>query len=177
MIFLTSKLELISQQKYTPAITLGSSGDIATEAIMKIALNRLSGAFALAASLLAATALAGSAYAQESEGIVVYNAQHESLGREWIDAFTKETGIKVTMRQGSDMQFANQIIQEGDASPADVFLTENSPAMTLVDGAGLFAPIEKDTLDQVPDQYRPADGMRRVGGGPSQAEKPQIFRL
>ena len=29
--------------------------------------------------------------------------------------------------------------QEGDASPADVFLTENSPAMTLVDNAGLFA--------------------------------------
>ena len=123
---------------------------------MKIALNRFS--LALAASLLSATALAGSAQAQD-EGLVVYNAQHESLGREWIDAFTKETGIKVTMRQGSDMQFANQIIQEGDASPADVFLTENSPAMTLVDGAGLFAPIEKETLDQVPDQYRPADGM------------------
>ena len=75
---------------------------------MKIAFNRLSGAFTLAASLLAAPALAGSANAQESEGIVVYNAQHESLGREWIDAFTKETGIKVTMRQGSDMQFANR---------------------------------------------------------------------
>jgi len=123
---------------------------------MNIALNRFS--LALAASLLSATALAGSANAQD-EGLVVYNAQHESLGREWIDAFTKETGIKVTMRQGSDMQFANQIIQEGDASPADVFLTENSPAMTLVDGAGLFAPIEKETLDQVPEQYRPADGM------------------
>jgi iron(III) transport system substrate-binding protein len=57
------------------------------------------------------------------------------------------------------MQFANQIIQEGDASPADVFLTENSPAMTLVEGAGLFAPIDKDTLAQVPEQYRPADGL------------------
>ncbi|TCL72963.1 iron ABC transporter substrate-binding protein [Rhizobium sp. BK251] len=122
--------------------------------------SRLSRAFALAASLLAATSLAtGAAHAQDAEGIVVYNAQHESLGRAWIDAFTKETGIKVTMRQGSDMQFANQIIQEGDASPADVFLTENSPAMTLVDGAGLFAPIDADTLAQLPDNYRPADGM------------------
>jgi iron(III) transport system substrate-binding protein len=128
------------------------------EGIMNISLTRFS-ALALAASLLAATSLASSANAQESEGIVVYNAQHESLGREWIDAFTKETGIKVTMRQGSDMQFANQIIQEGDASPADVFLTENSPAMALVDGAGLFAPVDKETLDLVPAQYRPADGM------------------
>ena len=114
---------------------------------MTTSLNRLSGALALAASLVAATSLAtGAAVAQESEGIVVYNAQHESLGREWIDAFTKATGIKVTVRQGSDMQLANQIVQEGDASPADVFLTENSPAMTLVDAAGLFTPVDKETL-------------------------------
>jgi iron(III) transport system substrate-binding protein len=130
------------------------------EGFMKTSLNRVSGALALAASLVAATSLAtGAAVAQESEGIVVYNAQHESLGREWIDAFTKATGIKVTMRQGGDMQLANQIVQEGDASPADVFLTENSPAMTLVDAAGLFAPVDKETLDQVPEQYRPSDGM------------------
>ncbi len=117
-------------------------------------------AFAFAAMLLTATTLAGGkAVAQEAEGLVIYNAQHESLTNGWVEGFTKETGIKVTVRKGSDMQFANQIIQEGGASPADVFLTENSPAMSLVDGAGLFAPIDKDTLAQVPEQYRPADGM------------------
>ena len=48
--------------------------------------------------LLAATSLASGAKAQEdeSEGIVVYNAQHQSLGQEWVDAFTKETGIPMT---------------------------------------------------------------------------------
>ncbi|MFK0334027.1 iron ABC transporter substrate-binding protein [Rhizobium sp. NPDC090275] len=128
---------------------------------MTVSLNRLSQAAAFGAMLLAATSLASGAKAQEdeSEGIVVYNAQHQSLGQEWVDAFTKETGIKVTMRQGGDMQFANQIIQEDEASPADVFLTENSPAMTLVDAAGLFAPIDKATLDQLPEEFRPKDGM------------------
>ena len=117
-------------------------------------------AVAFAAMLLTATTLAGGkAVAQEAEGLVIYNAQHESLTNGWVEGFTKETGIKVTVRKGSDMQFANQIIQEGSASPADVFLTENSPAMSLVDGAGLFAPVDKDTLAQIPEQYRPADGM------------------
>ena len=51
-----------------------------------------------------------------------------------------ETGIKVTLRKGGDMELGNQIVQEGAASPADVFVTENSPAMALVDAAGLFAP-------------------------------------
>lgn len=76
----------------------------------------------------------------------------------WTEAFTKDTGIKVTVRNGGDMQLANQIIQEGDASPADVFLTENSPAMALVGSAGLFARVDKETLAQVPEQFRPADG-------------------
>lgn len=121
--------------------------------------SRIRGAKTLAilAGILAAST-ASHAIAADGEGIVVYNAQHESLGREWIDAFTKATGVKVTVRQGSDMQFANQLVQEGEASPADVFLTENSPAMALVDNAGLFAPVEKDTLDQVPAEFRPANG-------------------
>ena len=59
---------------------------------------------------------------------------------------------------GSDMQFANQIIEEGAASPADVFLTENSPAMALVDASGLFAPVNADTLVQVPDTFKSVDG-------------------
>lgn len=117
--------------------------------------SRLSAIFAMA---LAGAGFSSAVYAADGEGIVVYNAQHESLGREWIDAFTKATGIKVTMRQGGDMQFANQLIQEGAASPADVFLTENSPAMVLVDGAGLFAPVDVATLKQVPEQFRPANG-------------------
>ncbi|TGV62813.1 extracellular solute-binding protein, partial [Mesorhizobium sp. M00.F.Ca.ET.149.01.1.1] len=47
---------------------------------------------------------------------------------------------------------------EGAASPADVFLTENSPAMALVEAAGLFAPVDADTLAQVPQEYQPSTG-------------------
>jgi iron(III) transport system substrate-binding protein len=106
---------------------------------------------------LVAIALGSPASAQD-EGIVVYNAQHESLTQEWADGFTKATGIKVTLRNGSDTELGNQLLQEGAASPADVFLTENSPAMTLVDNAGLFAPLPKDVLDAVPDGFRPSTG-------------------
>jgi hypothetical protein len=34
-------------------------------------------------------------------------------------------------------------------APADVFLTENSPSMVLVDNAKLFAPLDAATLNQV----------------------------
>ncbi len=119
---------------------------------MKSILSMLAGAAALAVGLAAAPALA------DDEGIVVYNAQHESLAKEWAEGYTKETGVKVTLRNGGDSEFSNQIVAEGASSPADVFLTENSPAMALVEEAGLFAPVDADTLSLVPENFRPSSG-------------------
>ena len=112
----------------------------------------------IVAGLAALAWIAGPAAAQD-EGIVVYTSQHAALTQAWADAFTAETGVPVSIRKGTDTVMANQIIQEGAYSPADVFLTENSPAMVLVENAGLFAPVERATLEQVPEEFRPASGM------------------
>ena len=111
---------------------------------------------AMVVSSILLTPLASAA--NNNEGIVVYNAQHENLVKSWVDGFTKETGIKVTLRNGGDSELGNQLVQEGSASPADVFLTENSPAMVLVDNAKLFAPLDAATLAQVAPVYRPEHG-------------------
>ena len=64
----------------------------------------------------------------------------------------------MTIRQGSDIEVGNQILQEGANSPADVFLTENSPAMVLVDNAGLFEPLPDEILDRSRRNTAPANG-------------------
>jgi iron(III) transport system substrate-binding protein len=89
--------------------------------------------------------------------LTLYNAQHEDLMTLMVDAFTKQTGIKVKMRSGEDLEMANQLVQEGKASPADVFVTENSPAMTLVDSRNGFAALDAATLAQVPARYAAAN--------------------
>ncbi|GGD32032.1 iron ABC transporter substrate-binding protein [Aureimonas glaciei] len=118
--------------------------------------------FARIVSLAVLAVAVGSVAARAQDAakgsIVVYNAQHESLTKEWAEGFTRDTGIEVTLRKGSDMEFANQLVQEGAASPADVFLTENSPALALVDKAGLFAPLSEATLAEVPADRRPSNG-------------------
>src|SRR4051812_3091120 len=118
--------------------------------------SRLASAFSLGFAILL-TPFSVQAQAQPAT-IVVYNAQHESLTQSWADAFTKETGIKVTLRNGGDTQLANQILQEGANSPADVFLTENSPAMALVDRAELFAPVAPATIALAREAARPSNG-------------------
>lgn len=114
---------------------------------------RFTALLSVLALVVAATACSSG---KSSDELLIYNAQHESLTKEWIDAFTKETGIKVTYRQGGDTELGNQIIAEGSASPADVFLTENSPAMAAVEKAGLFADVDPAVQQQVPAQYRPS---------------------
>jgi len=119
----------------------------------------IAGAMFLASTLVGLTACSNdSDTSNEPEQITVYNAQHESLTQEWVDEFTAQSGIKVNLRNGDDTELGNQIVAEGGASPADVFLTENSPAMALVETAGLFADLDPDTLAQVPQQYRPSTG-------------------
>ena len=94
----------------------------------------------------------------DGPSLVIYNAQHEQLIDEVAQQFTEDTGIELQLRDGSDLELANQIVAEGDASPADVFLTENSPGLSLVDSKGLLAPLDQGTLDMIPAEYRPTDG-------------------
>ena len=112
----------------------------------------------LAASFALLTVAQIGAHAEAADEIVVYNAQHESLTKVWVEGFTRDTGIRVIVRNGGDTELGNQLIQEDDGSPADVFLTENSPAMDQVDNAGLFAPVDPETLAQVDPRYRPTSG-------------------
>jgi iron(III) transport system substrate-binding protein len=90
--------------------------------------------------------------------LTVYSAQHANLVDAWVKGFTAETGIEVQVRQGKDSSMGNQLVAEGAKTQADVFLTENSPAMTVVQNAGLLSPVDAATLAQVGPQYRPSSG-------------------
>lgn len=116
-------------------------------------LKRLISALPFALALTVAPAFA------QDNGLTIYTAQHQALTQEWADAFTAKTGIAVAIRKGTDVLMANQIVQEGLNSPADLFLTENSPAMMMVQDADLFSPVAPETLAQIPEQFRPEGGM------------------
>lgn len=114
------------------------------------------GAFALVGGGLIARSPAG--WSAELPPLTLYSAQHHQMVDLLVQAFTKETGIKVRVHSGEAPEIANQIAQEGAQSPADVYFTENSPELTLLDEKGLLAKIRPSTLAQVPAQYSAADG-------------------
>jgi iron(III) transport system substrate-binding protein len=90
--------------------------------------------------------------------LTLYSAQHEQMTNALAKAFERKTGATVRVRFGEDEGLANQIVQEGSASPADALLSENTPPLELLSKKGLLAPVEQSTLAQVPARYDSASG-------------------
>ncbi len=105
------------------------------------------------AASIAALAFGSASRAQTGGTITVYNGQHRQTTEALVNEFTKSTGIKVTLRQGESSQLANQIIEEGARSPADVFYSEQSPPLVALDEKGLLLPADDATAAQIPAAY------------------------
>ena len=106
----------------------------------------------ISASLLAACGGANAA-GGGSTTITLYSGQHPELTTAIVSAFEKQTGIHVRVRSDDGIVLADQILQEGPHSPADVYLTENSPELMLLTQHHLLAPLPSSVTGQIPGQY------------------------
>ncbi|MEZ0069558.1 iron(III) transport system substrate-binding protein [Streptacidiphilus sp. MAP12-20] len=84
------------------------------------------------------------------QSITVYSGQHKQTMSALVTDFTARTGVKVQLRSGDEAELANQLLVEGPASPADVFVAENPPALTKLEGKGRLAKVNAATLAAVP---------------------------
>ena len=100
---------------------------------------------------------ATSASSLAGQTITLYNGQHEQTTDALVQAFEKQTGVTVKVRNDDEDVLAQQIEQEGSRSPADVFFTENSPPLARLDEKGLLAPVGGQALTAVPAKYNAGD--------------------
>ncbi|HEX3489821.1 MAG TPA: extracellular solute-binding protein, partial [Streptosporangiaceae bacterium] len=108
-----------------------------------------------AAVLVACGGLAacGTSDASGSASLTLYSGQHVQTAQNLVAAFEKQTGIQVAIRNDDEDALANQIATEGPNSPADVFLTENSPPLESLQDKGLLARVDASTLGRTPARY------------------------
>jgi iron(III) transport system substrate-binding protein len=125
----------------------------------KVARGVITGSLLAAVALAAAAIPAGATVARSSSTtIILYNAQHEETTDALVKAFEQQTGIQVKTRNGDEGELEAQIEQEGSASPADVFYTENSPPLMALEEKGDLAKVDASTLAAVPSQYNSPKG-------------------
>jgi iron(III) transport system substrate-binding protein len=110
--------------------------------------------FLAALAMSVATAILGVAGCGGAGGpdasLVLYSGEHPQLTSALVQAFTRQTHIKVSVRSGDGIVLADQILQEGHSSPADVYLTENSPELMNLEAHKLLAKLPARILAQVP---------------------------
>src|SRR5277367_6102765 len=92
------------------------------------------------------------------QSITLYSGQHEQTVNGLVTAFEKQTGITVNVRNDDEDTLANLIAVQGANSPADVFYTENSPALEFLQEKGLLSPVDASTLAAVPAKYSSSQG-------------------
>jgi iron(III) transport system substrate-binding protein len=110
------------------------------------------------ATTIIGLALAGCGADGPGDAIVLYNGQHPQLTSALVQAFTRQTHIAVSVRTSDGIVLADQLLQEGHSSPADVYLTENSPELMNLENHGLLAKLPAGILDQMPARERSPAG-------------------
>jgi iron(III) transport system substrate-binding protein len=108
------------------------------------------------AFLLAGCAQGGGAGAAGS--LTVYSGQHVQTTQALVAAFERESGISVSLRSEDEDVLADQMVTEGQRSPADVFFTENSPPLQYLDSKGMLASVDPATLRNTPSRFNSPNG-------------------
>jgi iron(III) transport system substrate-binding protein len=112
-----------------------------------------------AAALSVALTLAGALpLAAHAASITLYSAQHEQVVNQLAKDFEQQSGIDVKIRSGEGPALAAQLVAEGNKTPADVYFTENSPELMLLEEKGLLAPVQGATLAVIPARFSSPGG-------------------
>jgi iron(III) transport system substrate-binding protein len=95
----------------------------------------------------------------ETGSLTIYSGREEEFVAPLFEAFEAGTGIELDVRYGDSAELAATILEEGDASPADIFFSQDAGSLGAVAEAGLFAPVDQAILDRVEPRFRSADGL------------------
>ncbi len=87
-----------------------------------------------------------------STSLVVYSGRSESLVDPVIQQFGSTAGIDVQVKYAGTPELAATLLEEGDASPADVFFAQDPGGLGAVED--LLAPLPESLLARVPTWAR-----------------------
>lgn len=88
----------------------------------------------------------------QGETLVIYSGRSESLVGPIIEQFESATGINVEVRFAGTAELAATLLEEGNASPADIFYAQDPGGLGAVES--LLSALPQAFLDRVPGAFR-----------------------
>jgi iron(III) transport system substrate-binding protein len=114
----------------------------------------------LAIALLLPLTLVGCSRSRDA--LTIYSGRTQNLIGPLLERFNQETGIPVDVKYGDSAELALLLAEEGDRSPADVFMSQSPGATGFLAGKGLLGQLDQRLLDKVDQRFRNRAG-RWVG--------------
>jgi iron(III) transport system substrate-binding protein len=94
------------------------------------------------------------ALAQDGGEVTVYSGRNEDFVGPIFDTFQETTGVSLEVRYGDTAELAAAILEEGDNSPADVYLAQDAGALGAIQQEGRFIELPDDLLGRVDPRFR-----------------------
>lgn len=118
------------------------------------------------AALIATAALVGACTPGEPESaaelesaaraapLTIYSGRSESLIGPALERFEEATGIETNVRYAGTAELAATLLEEGERSPADVFISQDAAALGALSARGMFAELPAEVLARVRPEHR-----------------------
>ncbi|HEX7149058.1 MAG TPA: extracellular solute-binding protein, partial [Actinomycetota bacterium] len=113
-------------------------------------------------ALVLLLALASAGCGGDRDALTIYSGRTQNLIGPLLEKFNKDTGIAIDVKYGDSAELALLLDEEGDRTPADVFLSQSPGATGFLAGKGRLGQLDAAVLDKVEPRFRNADG-RWVG--------------
>ncbi len=116
---------------------------------------------ALAATALGLAACGGGGD-DGGDALVVYSGRNQDLVGDLLERYQKDTGNKLEIRYGDSSDLAATLLEEGENTPADLFLSQDGGALGALEAEGRLQALPQPLLDKVEQRFR-SDTGRWVG--------------
>lgn len=94
----------------------------------------------------------------ESKPLVIYSGRNKSLIDPILKRFETTTGQATEVRYGDTAELAATLLEEGTATPCDVFIAQDAAALGALARAGLLRSLDEALLQRIPESFRSPDG-------------------
>jgi iron(III) transport system substrate-binding protein len=110
-------------------------------------------AAAILLSLVAGCSSSTNEQAVDVTELTIYSGRSEEFIAPFFADWEASTGIKLNVRYGDSAELSAQILEEGNNSPADLFLSQDAGSLGAIAQAGLFTQLPTDVAAEIPAAY------------------------
>jgi iron(III) transport system substrate-binding protein len=110
-------------------------------------------AAAILLSLVAGCSSSTNEQAVDVTELTIYSGRSEEFIAPFFANWQATTGIKLNVRYGDSAELSAQILEEGNNSPADLFLSQDAGSLGAISQAGLFMTLPDDVAINIPAEF------------------------